>query len=298
MNRNFIEWTIGVILMIYGIYEGWNYTGLYQLIAETQLDVMGSYSIKLAIVLEMGALVIIWWGILKLLSILFGLGPGRVEKFIRQGIELTDNQQDPQKLRQQAKRTVIIGLFLLLVVSAAAFVANRYWQDPPLTALVLGKASEPKSSYIEIEGVVQPQFVLEYTDGSMTSTRTHYYVIPLTSPEWKEGDPLQYFIDTGITSFQDVNGKFHNYNSESKPFPIKHKFYVDKEGLKGMIREEYKRNNIPIKEPHYELNSNRAFAPQDVHLAWSLAAFFITICTLGPALGSIVGARRIEKAKY
>jgi hypothetical protein len=297
MNRNFIEWTIGGILMIYGIYEGWSYTGLYKLIAETQLDVMGSYSIKLAIVLEMGALVAIWWGILKLLSRLFGLEPGRVEKFILKGIQSTDNQQNPQKLRQQAKRTVFIGLFLLLVVSAAAFAADRYWQDPPLTALVLGQDTEPQSSYVEIEGVVQPQLVLEYADKSTTSTSIHY-VIPLTSSEWKEGDPLQYFIDTGITSFQDVSGKFHNYNRELKPFRIKHKFYVDKEGVEGMIREEYKRNNIPIKEPHYELKSSRAFAPKDVELAWILAAFFITICTLGAALGSIVGARRIEKAQH
>ncbi len=296
MSRNYIEWTIGVILMIYGFYEGWNYTGLYQLIAETQLDLLGSYSIKLTIVLEMGALVAIWWSILKVLSLLFGLEPGKAEKFISKGIDSNDNRKNPQKLRRQAKRTIFVGLFLLLAVSSVALLADRYWQDPPLTVVVLGKDAEPKSTYIEIEAVAQPRYVLSYYDKSMSGTRTHY-VLPLTAPDWKDGDPLQYFVNMEFTSLQDVNGKFHNFDNETKPFRIKQKFYVDKGGVEGMIREEYKRNDIPIKEPYYGLNSTRFFAPRDVKLAWSLAAFFITICTLGAALGSIMGARRIEKTQ-
>lgn len=296
MRRNFIEWAIGAMLMLYGIYEGWNYTGIYKLIAETQLDLMGSYGIKLTIVLEMVALMLLWWGILRLFRALFGLEPGRVEQFILRGVGSSDNRKDPHILRHQAKMAVFIGLALLLVVSAAAFLADRYWQDPPLTALVLGKDLEPKSSYVEIEGFLQPQFVVEYAEKSTTGATTHY-VIPLTPPEWKKGDPLQYFIDTGITSFQDVHGKFHNYNNATEPFKIKHNFYVNRNGLKGLVRAEYERYNILLKEPHYELVSSRVFAPQDVGMAWGVAVFLITLCTLGAALGSIMGARRLEKGQ-
>lgn len=193
MKEKIVSYLLFGVFAAYGLYESLTYTGIYRFFAEVQLTFLGSYGKNLTIFLEMmvlGGIALAIRGILRRC----GLGTAGAA------------EENPRGLRRQAKQMLWVGLGAVLVVSGAALRGQWQFRAPPLTPLDIGAEGAPKSLFVESSGVMHPELAVKLVTTRNGAVERTEYTVPLTAPGWKEGDPIAYFVETGITAFPDGKG--------------------------------------------------------------------------------------------
>ena len=276
----------------YACYAWYSYSGLYRILAEAQLRWFHEYEIKLTFALEL----------LILMLPLGLLGPQGMRGWYRQGMAgmSTGAVEDlPAARRRQGKVAIVLGLLLIPLGYAAAQVVVRIWKVEPLTTLDLKNGDQPASAYLEISGIVLTKAVVHYTEDMYG--KKEWVVAPMVAPDWDGKSPVRFFIHTvSNRAFVRTGGAvpgrpaFASLDRKEPPFELTYRFVAERDGLPGMVREQYKRGGFPIAEPHYMLEDK---APADTQTAYyvcigiGIAGGLIGVMT---GLGLIVGAKGLE----
>jgi len=207
MNRKTFSTLYVCIVGLYVMFEWWSYSGLFKMLAETQLQYWGHYFIE---------------GTLLTTSLIYAIPALIIGTVLKKDSTNHAVPENPLKLRKSAKISMLTGLIIIAVLIVAMFGVSTYWQDPILSTLVLGKDTEPKSSYVELKGMAQPKLLTSYQEYRNTSV-VKYIIVPITSPEWKPGNPLQYFYRTRIEGDYvvvdfDESQTMHTFTRQEAPF--------------------------------------------------------------------------------
>jgi hypothetical protein len=268
-----------IIATLYAFYESHAYCGIYRLVSEKQLESSNKYSDQTSLLAALIVYIIIALAV-KLL----------VERKFPQFNPEEDAPQETYaecKLRQ-AKLAAVIGAVLLIFGSLAVFAGSHFFSKPECEPFTIGSNTQPQSSWVDLKGLVQMDFAVRYSISKEKKSRKvkeqDYWIIPVTAPDWKEGQPFKYFIRINKMQLTDAENRVHNLKNGEKPFVVSFKGYVKKNGLEGMIQEDYKKNKIALENPYYVIDFEK---PTDVFsLAedWNFIMIIILLVFGGGAL--------------
>jgi hypothetical protein len=267
------------IATLCGFYEAYAYCGIYRLVSEQQLESSGKYSDQTSLLAALVVYMIIAVAIKFLVE----------KRFPQFNPEAAAPQETYAECKlRQAKLTAVIGAVLLICGSLAVFAGNHFLSKPECQPFTIGSNTQPLSSWVDLKGMAQVDFAVRYSISREKKNRKvkeqDYLVIPVTAPDWKEGQPFKYFIRTNKMQLTDAENKVHNLKNGQTPFVISFKGYVKENGLEGMIVEDYKKNKIALENPYYLIDFEK---PTDVFsLAedWDIIMIFILLVFGGGAL--------------
>ena len=228
-----------VLVGLYSVYAWYSYSGLFRLAAETQLQYMDSYSIKLTLLLTaLGAAAI---GAVPLYILAKAMGVDL--KAVRQEVRSASRTQS-----SKAMPLVMVALLAIVVSAVAGFLGYQQATTPITVADVdLAKPGAPVSGHAKLSGVVVPNYTVKWETKTSGNSRIDTY-IPIVAPGWKPGEPITYFMRTGIDMMQRAGtGEYVALTRGTAPFDVKttEGVLLDN-GLPGQVAEVYHKNNVPI----------------------------------------------------
>jgi hypothetical protein len=249
-------WLIGSVGYIG--YAGITYSGLYRWAAEWEMAQFGSYEIEGTVIGLFFALVAAPAGLLALLGKAFGRPAV--------GAAVTDA---PAAKRQVSGRTLaLIGLAAIPVAAGSAWLGYHKSQQPvAFEAVNLADGRTPQSTHVEMTGVAQTGLIVlweEEINGNKTTTT----YLPLTAPDWRDGQPITYFLRPAVNAIAGPDG-YHMIAPTTASFQLTQTGVLFRNDLPGAVRAEYEKNGYTLASPAYVLDTK-----DDVELDiyWEVAA--------------------------
>lgn len=249
-------WLVGSIGYIG--YAWITYSGLYRWAAEWEMAQFGSYEIEGTVLGLFVALVAVPAALLALL----GKALGRPAL----GAVLTGT---PAAKRQVSGRTLaLIGVVAIGVAGGSAWLGYHKSQQPvAFESVNLADGRTPQSTHVEMTGVAQTGLIVlweEEINGDKTTTT----YLPLTAPDWRDGQPITYFLRPAVNAIAGPDG-YHMIAPTSAPFQLTQKGVLFRNDLPGAVQAEYEKNGYTLASPAYVLDTK-----DDVELEiyWEVAA--------------------------
>ncbi len=230
-----------VLIGLYCAYAAYSYSGLYRLAAEAQLEYWDSYSIKLTLLLTAFGAMAIGAVPLFLLARAMGVDLKAVGQELRTANRTGQGQVLP---------LILFAVLALIVAGIAGFLGYQQATTPITVADVdLAKPGTPVSGHARISGLVVPNYTVKWETKSNGNSQIDTY-IPIVAPGWKPGQPITYFMRTGIDMMQRAStGEYVALTRGTAPFDVKttEGVLLDN-GLPGQVAEVYHKRNVPIAE--------------------------------------------------
>jgi hypothetical protein len=221
----------------YAGYEWYSYTGLYRLAAEWQTSTFGSYSINGTFLLSLFAV----WLPGAMLAKRFGLG---------------SDESLSMELASSPRLRLVAGLALVALAAGAGWYGyGKATADVAFEAFDLSNSKTPPSDHVVMTGVAHAEYLVDFQTRSGGSVYLDRYV-PITSTEWRSGDPLVYFLrdrasvdaEDGRLLFMTLKkSKFFEILRSTPPFPMTTPpgVLIDND-LPGPVAEVYRKDNVAV----------------------------------------------------
>jgi hypothetical protein len=287
VKNNKLQFTIMTGLCLYAFYEKIYYVGLFRFLAELQLNHFGQYYEKITLIFSLIIYVVLFALIGKLFPAL------KIDLDLN---EIKEQQEvtKAQKKMREAKMVLFVGAgilaaFLIFMFTDTSVVGDN---DAP-TSLIAGRDTSPKSAWVDIQGVAQMEYVIGYRIKKGSSEK-NYLVVPITAPDWKSGHPVQYFIRSESGQLSDLENQIHNIRKEQKSFLTQTTGIVKKNGLEGMVAEDYKRQLV-LAEPYYVIENREPVRKTAVVGRMRIFLALFSVGILGFALYLFVRAKMAEE---
>jgi len=224
---------------LYCAYAWYSYSGLFRLAAETQLQYMESYSIKLTLLLTLLGAAAIGAAPLYILARVMGVDLKAVRQEVRSANRTGGGQVMP---------LIAFALLAFVVAAVAGFLGYQQATTPVIVADVdLAKPGTPVSGHARLSGVVVPNYTVKWETKTSGNSQIDTY-IPIVAPGWKPGEPVTYFMRTGIDMMQRADtGEYVALSRGTPRFAVKttEGVLLDN-GLPGQVAEVYHKSNVPI----------------------------------------------------
>jgi len=216
-----------LLIAPYIIYATVTETGLFLLIAELQLSLIGRYYLFIS-------------GILAFLAI---IAPLCILEFMLINLLSKTDQNTEENLSEKPETIVLVNFrrylsifFILTVLSVTTAVFSGpivriFFKQEKLSVLYLNESITPKTLFVDLRGQKQKRYTL-----SFSTTYDKYSFIPMTSRKWDKSIPVTFFIKIKIGD---------RYTSDADTYKL------SKNSLPGVMKSYYKKNGLIIAEPHF-----------------------------------------------
>lgn len=282
-----LVFTAGIAMYVF--FEKITYSGIYRLAAEKQLALSGSYSEKYTLLASGLVYIIIGIIVMLLINKIFP-ELGLLGKVVKIKPEITYSEYK----RLRAKKVLALGIGLFAISAIAFFAGSHFFDNPEPSFLNIEKEADPRSSWVDVAGTAQVNYIIEYSE-KRGGIQEKYIVVPITSADWKQGQPIKYFIRAKQEELMDRQNKKHNILKERENFTISFAGYVMKNGLEGMVTEAYKRHQIALASPYYLIDEQKPVNKSTAAGAWLIASILILVVFGGYGLYLFSQAREAEK---
>jgi hypothetical protein len=270
------------------ILYGWiNYAGLYRWFAEWQLAQFGAYELKLTFVIPMFVLFL----------------PGAIV-FERLGLRLGVTRRvwtrDPNAPQRQSGSTLryaaLLGFALLAVALGAFWLGERKLSEPvTVEAVNLTANQAPQSAHVRLTAIAHPGLITKFETKSYGVTYTYTYV-PMTSADWRRGDPLIYFVKTNINAYiPPQGGATVLLDRKTPPFEMTSKGVLVADDLPGPITELYRKSGVVLGPQVFVLNAIDTRADLSAYWIMASVAGLLGFCTLVMIPAIAVRQRRLKR---
>lgn len=264
----YLFWVYYAACFAYVGYAWYSYSGLYRLAAEWQMDMFGSYSMKMTLLIPLVVLVV----------------PGAVAAKM---LGVDDRFRGSVDTFMTSSRVVLVlGVTLVAVALAAGWYGYQKASETVAFETVdLSKNQAPKSTHVVMIAIAHTEYQLEFQRKSGGSTTVDRY-IPLTPATWRRGDPLIYFMKTNATAYlPPEGGRFFEFSQRTPPFPLTTQPGVLIENdLPGPIAEAYRKHNVAIASPPVVLDLNTGADVKPYFITAGVSGIFGFICLLVAAM--------------
>jgi hypothetical protein len=278
-----VVWVVGFVP--YGCYEWYTYSGVYRLIAEWQLDMLGKYDPRLTALVTLVALMMpalglglldprVWRNIAAVRS---GLPP-RPSPFVR-------------AILSPPLFMLTVSVVMFAIAAGAGLYGYSYSQaaaNAAFEAFDLSSSKTPPSRHVVMTGVAHPAYQVDFGDN-----RTVDHYVPVTATDWRPDDPLVYFVKTPVENYAppESGESYYKFSRQTPPFPVTSRGMLVESGLPGAVAEFYRKNGVAIAPAPVLLNPSPG--KQYLHAA--------AICSAGGVLTLLLAAfvefRRRRKVK-
>jgi hypothetical protein len=273
----------------YVLYAWITFSGLYRWAAEWEVAQFGSYEVELTL---LGFIVLVVLSGAALMSL-----AGPVPGWLLWGAAATPPPTAGRK--QPVLLVVLLGLAAIPVSAGAGWLGYQKSQQPvTVEAVDLADHRPPQSTHVAMTGVAQTGLIVQYEE-TVNGSKTVTTYLPLTAPDWAEGQPITYFLKTNITMYMGPQGRFA-VDSNAPPFPMTQQGVLLPNDLPGLVAAEYEKHGFTLASPAYVLDPNES---ADLDIYWELAAIagiVALVCLLSAALMPIAArnaARRQQRQR-
>ena len=270
---------------------GWvNFAGPYRWAADLQLGWWGHYDEKLSVLLPLLGLMLAW----GIVGRLFGvsdrlLGPARPRAAASQ---LTGPALIADSQRRSARLVIWLGLAFVAGGALAAGYGYLPHAQPSLAALDITVHGQPppQTDLVAFTGVAHRELTsVMIRKHNSIETRTAY--TPITSQDWRPGQPITYFREQpgGATSVM-LGGKL----GDILHLPMAS---LSRNDLPGLLREDYRKDGIVLDDPYYVVSAyDPERAAQDPLIYGVIAAFMGVMLMLAGAAIALLARRAARRA--
>jgi len=244
----------------YVVYGWVSYAGLYRWFAEWQMAQFGYYNGRITLLVPLLALLLIGAGIGRVLgiSVPFATRPASAPTRARPASGL-------------GRGLAILGLAAIVVAAGAGALGYQKSMRANVSEVVdLSAHQVPQSTHLRLTAVARPGLLTQFRikAGGFDQTDTF---LPLTAADWKQGDPVVYFLKTNISAYLLPNGGgVIMLNRTTAPFAITEEGVLLRDDLPGPIAELYRKDGIALGAPVFVLDAINKAA--DVTIYWMVAA--------------------------
>jgi len=251
---------------IYACYAWYTYSGLYRLFAEWQMETFGAYDLKVTFAVLLLALMI----------------PGALAGHLLGKPERPGPPNRWSRLASSPAVAATLGVLAIGSAVAAGWIGYGKTQEKlEFEAVDLNAGQQPVSRHVIMTAIAQPDLALHLITKRSESTRTDAYV-PLTSPTWRRGEPIVYFLKTAP---ELVEGKTVPFLTTTRPAVLL------ANGLPGPLLEIYRKHGIAVADPAIVIDSN-PYAYTAVYFMVAFLAGFLGVGLLSAAINLAVRQRR------
>jgi hypothetical protein len=283
MKARYALFAYYALVIAYGGYAAYSYTGLYRLAAEWQMQAFGSYESKLTFF----APVLILMLPVALVERIFGLGPKKRSVSARAAVS------GPSRASAASSRLpvvlALIGLIAMALAAGAGLLGYRIsLAQNNFETVDLGNNGAPGSAHVVMTAVAQTEYILKFETTVGGTTRVDAYV-PLTPQNWRRGDPLVYFLKTNATVYLPA-GEFKPlaYARETPPFRMTTQpATLVRNALPGPIVEGYRKRGIALAEPQIVLDLDQDADAQPYFVAMGVLGLIGLCCLVTAAMAAL-----------
>jgi hypothetical protein len=242
----------------YILYAWITYTGLYRWAAEWEMAQFGSYEAEGTVIGLFIALIGLPAGLLALLG----------KKLGRPAAGAGVTHAPPAKRQVSPRTFALIGLAAIAVAVGSGWLGYRKSQQPvAFEAVNLSDHRAPQSTHVEMTGVAQTGMIVEWEE-TINGNKTTTTYLPLTAPDWKESQPITYFLRPAVNAIAGPDG-YHMIDANSPPFALTQKGVLFSNDLPGAVRTEYEKHGLTLASPAYVLDTKE---DADLEIYWEVAA--------------------------
>ncbi len=279
------------------IYEGVETRGLYGWLADEQMRRLGHFNLKLTLV---GAAAVY----LLPVSFVFSYIKRTRAGLTAAGIIAPQVNDAMREAVRTARLFVLLGLGFALAGGIGYYVmawqnaanARRRVERFPVEALAgLSAADAAKLKFVEISATCQTRAGYRWieTDRQRPNPETHYRCLPLTTSDWRPGQPVRFFLQTTVDVYYPPyeNGQvFLPRDLNGEPFAGSFEGELKRETLPLFAYNALQRDGITVASPYYVLEHQtlngqpRIMSRQEMLLAPILGGFIGLVFFLGGTL--------------
>jgi len=255
----FVVWLVGGGLYI--LYAWTTYSGLYRWAAEWEMAQFGSYEVEGTLVGLFFALIGLPAGVLALFGKLLGRSDASSAFTAAMGKPAVGTRQASPRL------FVLLGLVALLVAAGAGWLGYHKSQQPvTFEAVNLADGKAPQSNRVEMTGVARTDLIVQFEE-TINGNKTETTYLPLTAPDWKDGQPITYFLRPAVNAIAGPNG-YQMLDSNTAPFALTMKGVLFRNDLPGAVQAEYEKHGFALSSPIYVLDTKD---DADIEIYWEVA---------------------------
>jgi hypothetical protein len=255
----FVLWLVGGGLYI--LYAWMTYSGLYRWVAEWEMAQWGSYEIE-GTVIGLFVALIVPAAVLAFIAKAFGRADA--------GVAFTAALGKPAVGKRQASPRLfaLLGLIGLAVAAGAGWLGYHKSQQPvTFEAVNLADSRAPQSTHVEMTGVARTDLIVQFEE-TINGNKSVTTYLPLTAPDWQEGQPITYFLRPAVNAIAGPNG-YQMLDSNTAPFALTLKGVLFRNDLPGAVQAEYEKHGFALASPSYVLDTKD---DADLEIYWEVAA--------------------------
>ena len=148
-----------------------------------------------------------------------------------------------------AKVTAVLAACLLLVgVAAGVSTGLAYRDQAAIETVDLARGQTPHAPRVTLIGVAQTADMAISTQIDRTGNRNSERFIPVTEPNWQQGDPVHVLLRTTEDGITNASGA-HVAFSSAPSLSITQQGTVVENGMPATIRSALAQNGIVLAEP-------------------------------------------------
>lgn len=263
-----IGWLWCAVIVVYVAYGWYAYACLYRMLAEWQLSVFGGYRVFLTALLPAIALALpgLW---------LAGLG--------QRGAATAS----PANPRRSLLLVTAIGVAGLAVAAAAVVLGLQEARRVPVVATLdlRQSATLPDADVFVVIGLARTDLMLAFATETRGAKRDYAYV-PLTTPQWRRGEPLVYFLKTNQNAYTPPeDGRMFRLVPSEAPFLMTlQRAVVETHALPGPVREIYRTHNVALAPELHVFSQNVSVALDHYWITAAIAGLSGLVCLLAAGI--------------
>jgi hypothetical protein len=237
------------------------YSGLYRWAAEWEMAQWGSYEVEGTLIGLFLVLVGLPAGALALLGKLSGRPAASAAVTAALGRPAAGTRQASPRL------FALIGVAAMAVAAGAGWLGYHKSQQPVTFELVnLADGRAPQSTHVQVTGVARTDLIVQF-EQTINGDKTETTYLPLTAPDWKDGQPITYFLRPAVNAVAGPNG-YQMLDSNTAPFMLTQKGVLFRNDLPGAVQAEYEKHGFALSSPIYVLDTKD---DADIEIYWEVA---------------------------
>lgn len=233
----------------YVVYGWFTYTGVWQALAEWEIQQFGSYREKATLLtLITGPILLLNLPILIINIIRPGTLPYQL--LGRPALRRSPRAGNPIKV------LAAVAIMTLLCGSVAGFLGYQQMQEAVTFESVdlAHSVTPPVGRHVILTGIARTDETVVMRKISGGATTENIY-LPVTQPDWRTGQPVMYFLNPHASGYAGPNG-FQIYSGNTRPFAIRQSGTVFVDGLPGLVRTEFERRGIAMAATTYVVDTD------------------------------------------
>jgi hypothetical protein len=275
--------------LVYGIYSVATYSGPYQWAAEWQMKHFGEYDIELT---ALGVILIPLIIPFVFMAIYMKGRPAPISDAVMDRMSLGATAPTGGEGSKAALICVVLG-FLGIFVAAGAYRLGNNKSKQALTfePIALAGHAMPRTRHIELKGWVRTDMTVEFTeDNNGSKTVTSY--MPVTARDWKETDPLIFFLRPN-GNVLIANNQSYNIGPNAEPFEVKLPGVLFRNDLPGPVRAQYEKHSLKLASPYMVLDTN---TKAELDIYWEVTALAAITGVVVLLVGGLMAYRNWKEA--